>query len=169
MRKLLLISILVISYSSHAESNACLRTKYVKYAEAKSEYQRSLTELISRNYPELADVATMYMHDQLLRINRALLISNYLVKDKPDLINTSKKIDMWINVNNDIGSEIAAIDKSYSNLLQEIESSRSRAVHPDGDLLRKVMRENVMLLPEFLTITEQQTNATEKLDATTCQ
>ena len=169
MRKFLLISILVISYSSYAESNACLRTKYVKYAEAKTEYQRSLTELISRNHPELSDVATIYMHDQLLRIDRTLLTFNYLVQDKPDLINTSKTIDMWINLNKDIESEIAAIDKSYSNLLQEIELSCSRAVHPDGDLLRKVMRENIMLLPEFLTITEQLTNATEKLDATMCQ
>ena len=169
MRNSILVFILLFPHMAGADINSCLATKYKSYSEVKSDYQKNLTKLIISKHPEFSSIANTYMSDQLIRIEKNLIAFTYLQKNSPHLLTTNKKINQWVGITNDEQKKIAANDHRYAEILKEIEVSKHRPPNSMGDDLRKVMRSEIIQLPEFSNITSELSSTTKRLNESPCQ
>lgn len=136
-------------YSFSAFGNDCLLSKYQEYAISQKDWQNNLTNLIIRNNSEIKDIANLYRDDQILLIDKNLLGVTLLLDKSPNMLNESKAVSRWLDLDNTKEDKLAKQSSTYRKLLNKKNAIKIRNPHPDGDKLRRVMRNNIITSQEY--------------------
>jgi hypothetical protein len=154
---------------AHAAGHmACELARFDRYAAAQERWQRDLAELIGTRYPELAEVAVLYRDDQLVRIALRRLIVRHLAEGRPQPLDPRQPLGRWALLEPAGESRLAESDPEVAELLASRRAARERAPHPDGDRLRRILREELAQAPAFLAIRDELLSALAEAEEDTC-
>ena len=159
---------LFASVSIAAEVNGCHLAKYAEYGKTQQQWQQDSTNLIQRHKPELGEVANIYMHDQLVLIEKNVLAVELLLSSTPEKLKTHEKMNRWLGLDREDEKALARQSKRFDELLIRASAARERAPHPDGDKLRSSMRTEIMLMPEFQDLLANFNKKVQEVGSTTC-
>jgi len=161
-------SLLASSFSNAAELDNCLVEKYSLYTKAKEKWQIESTDLIVRHSPHLKDVAELYKNEQLIRIKKNQLAVDILIGSNSEFIDVNKNLRKWLSLSSEAELSLANKSLRYKELLKSVKSSGTRAPHPDGDKLRRVVRSKIMGLPKFQLLLKNFNIEVEKVNHLQC-
>jgi len=148
---------------------ACLSDKYGQYAAVQEQWQHDLTNLVLSAYPEYAEVANLFMTDQLRMIEMSRIELEFLALYEPEKLNCDAPLNQWLALNASSKEEIAKADNQFADLLQLAKQARERPPHPDGDALRKVMREKLINIPQFKALIEEFNASVARVESIACE
>lgn len=168
MRILLVTCALLFPMMASADVNKCLTKKYESYSRAKIVYQKQLTKLILTRNPKFESIATIYMNDQLLLIDKNIMAFNHLLRNTPSVLNTTHAINRWIITTPEIDRKIANSNHRYNEILNKIKASKLRPTDPMAGELREIVRNELMLLPEFINLSRALSNSTKDINEISC-
>ncbi len=160
--------LLFVQETCASDSGDCILEKYKEYSIARVQWQLDSTSIIKKHKPSLAEVADIYMHDQLLHIERSLLEVKLLLSTAPDKINTNNRINQWIDIDSQKKKELMEISGRYREILILEQKARNRTSHPDGDELRSIMRTKIMHLPEFHKLISNLNEKVDEIESRVC-
>ena len=152
MRKMaFILSMWLVSATNVTASqwSDCIADKYKRYAVAQAAWQTGLNRLILEVAPQYADVAQLYMTDQLRAIERARLAVEYLTEHDPTKLRTQLPLPNWLNLDEADVQRIANDNRRYAELLRLEKEAMARPPHPDGDDLRRFMRTEINALEGY--------------------
>jgi len=147
----------------------CLIDKYNDYADAQQRFQNETHNLILLFNQGYSEVSELYRDDQLARIERNRLAARYLLAHKIDAVHFKKSMNIWLDLTEDDRTLIASHSEGFKELERKIEKFRSRPPHPDGDGLREMMRNKIVMSEEFIRLTKELQHRMNKINAVTCK
>ncbi len=154
---------------AHAtERMTCEVARFGGYADAQARWQRDLTELITSRHPDLAEVASLYRDDQLVRIELRRRVVKRLGEEGPQALDAQRPLRRWGLLDAAGEDRLAERDPGVARLLEQRRAARERPPHPDGDQLRRIMREELMHQPAYLELLERLTTTLAEAEAVTC-
>lgn len=151
-----------------ADFDNCLLEKYKNYTQAQEEWQRNITALIVKHDPSFEGVATLYMQDQLVKIEKNLRAVEILLLSNSGKIDGQRKLNQWLDLKAQDEQAFAKKDGKYAELLLRANKSKQRAPHPDGDRLRAAMRTKIAPLPQFRNLFSTFTGEIKGLESRPC-
>jgi hypothetical protein len=173
VRVFLFFIVFIVSFEpasiAKPQDTACVVDKYGQYAATQEQWQRDLTKLVLSVRPEYSEVANLYLVDQLHRIELWRIAVEFMAWHAPEKLNLDSPLNQWISLDSLSEEEIAKADKRYSDLLRLTKHAHERPSHPDGDALRKVMREEVIHMPTYKALAERFTASVAKIEGIACK
>ncbi len=171
MRMLLLVlSLLAAPLCAVAGNPKCTLEKYLGFSAAQVQFQKSVASLAEKNGASgLRDVLAQYLGDQLASIERRRIEFEFVWQIAPDKVRLDGPVQQWAaRLESEDRARVAKAHPRYAELQRQEEAARNRPPHPDGDALRKVMRERVGKLPEYQKLLEDMNAAMAKANGVAC-
>lgn len=160
--------LLTVGVGHAADRMACEVARFDAYADAQVRWQRDLTRLIISRYPDLASVATLYRDDQLVRTALRRRVVMLLGDGGPQSLDTKLPLRRWGLLDAASEQRLAERDPEIARLLDQRRVARERPPHPDGDALRRVMRETLMHESAYAELLDRLTAALAEAEAVSC-
>lgn len=152
-----------------SQDTTCVIDKYGQYAATQEKWQHDLTNLVLSAYPRFTEVANQYLEDQLTRIELRRLAVAFMARQAPDKLNLAAPLNQWLDLDPSTEAAIAKTNKRYADLLRSRKQARERPPHPDGDALRKVMREHVVKMPAYRALAGKFAASIAQIENVTCE
>ena len=146
----------------------CLLDKYARYVEAQREWQRTLRDLVSQEEPQFADVAFVYMSEQLLYIDERARAVEYFLNNEANRLQTGRNVGEWLDLDSAARDRMAVVDERYAELRRLGDAVRDRPPHPDGDGLRQAMRDRIMNQSEYQNLLRAFVESVQQINQLRC-
>lgn len=149
MRYLITVLLLIFSLSVLATDKNCLLLKYEKYTVEQELWQKKLMGIVTTNNPELKEVASLYLNDQLLLIKKRSIAVTLLLDKSPEKLKSDQTVNRWLQLEASDDIELAKQSPVYSQLLEDYRVNQNREPHKNGDKLREIMRTEIVPSKDF--------------------
>lgn len=156
------------SQAAQGKSAPCVAEKYRLYAKAQTKWQMELTDLVVKIAPQFKEVANLYLHDQLVFIELMAEAVDYLAKNNKKKLRTEKRLNSWLDLSREDKKILASANSRYREILLRYSEAKKRPPHPDGDALRKLMREKIVRSKEFSDLLNAFNRTVREIEARDC-
>jgi hypothetical protein len=148
MKKLFFIILTAVSANALAASQSCLQ-KYAAYVDARVLWQNQSTSLAVKMLPHYKELADHYNLVQLSSMHLMNLAVQLTLQKLPSEIDTSAKLNQWIELSPGLEAKLSQISTDYKSALDKHKNLMASAPNKNGDEFRKAFRDEVVQSKEF--------------------
>lgn len=158
----------ITCFTTNAQANNCYIDAYQEYTIIQSQWQRSLNELVNKQYPRFENVNTHYLKAQLAIIERNRIAFPLVLANMPDRVNVERHISQWLDINDEVFIELSKSDKGAREAHRIVKERLATDPHKDGDMLRALMRNKVLSTHLFLEMLSKYNTNVNSLKSKHC-
>jgi ABC-type sugar transport system ATPase subunit len=91
-----------------------------------------------------------------------------LIHSEPDKVHVDSNINQWLDLSKEDKQIIAKRNKRYAELLNLLDSAKTRPAHPDGDKVRALMRDKISGMDEYKNLIAKLLTVIDKINSSKC-